>query len=220
MDGFSKFWSQGDAVGHGVAIMLLIMSIGAWVVIFWKGWLLRRARTDLVAGTAAFWRAPDLGAARQNLLDVDREALLLPLLDAAQATPVAGSLEAQGDREAQLTRRVRDSLHDVLTRLQTGQVLLASVGAVAPFVGLFGTVWGIYHAMAGIAAEGSVSLDKVAGPVGEALIMTAAGLAVAIPAVLAFNVFGKFVSACEADLEGFAHDLREALLGAGPRRDR
>ncbi|MEY2842072.1 MAG: hypothetical protein RI920_109, partial [Pseudomonadota bacterium] len=146
--------------------------------------------------------------------------LLLPLLDAAQATPVAGSLEAQGDREAQLTRRVRDSLHDVLTRLQTGQVLLASVGAVAPFVGLFGTVWGIYHAMAGIAAEGSATLDKVAGPVGEALIMTAAGLAVAIPAVLAYNVFGKFVSACEADLEGFAHDLREALLGAGQRRDR
>ncbi len=220
MDGFSKFWSQGDAVGHAVAIIMLVMSISAWVVIFWKGWLLRRARTDLVVGTAAFWRAPDLGAARQSLLEVDREALLLPLLDAAQATPVAGSLEAQGDREAQLTRRVRDSLHDVLTRLQTGQVLLASVGAVSPFVGLFGTVWGIYHAMASIAAEGSASLDKVAGPVGEALIMTAAGLAVAIPAVLAYNVFGKMVSACEADLEGFAHDLREALLGAGPRRDR
>jgi len=80
-------------------------------------------------------------------------------------------------------------------------------------VGLLGTVWGIYHAMMGISTEGSVSLDKVAGPVGEALIMTAAGLAVAIPAVLAYNIFGKIVSACEADLEGFAHDLREAVLG-------
>ncbi|MBH1988284.1 MAG: MotA/TolQ/ExbB proton channel family protein, partial [Burkholderiales bacterium] len=120
--------------------------------------------------------------------------------------------------EAQLTRRLRDSLHDVLQRLQAGQVLLASVGSVSPFVGLFGTVWGIYHAMMGISAEGSVSIDKVAGPVGEALIMTAAGLAVAIPAVLAYNVFGKMVSACEADLEGFAHDLREALLGPGTSR--
>jgi biopolymer transport protein ExbB len=219
MDGFSQFWSQGDAVGRGVAIILLIMSIGAWVVIFWKGWLLKRARTDLQAGTQVFWRAHDLSAARQSLVELDREALLLPLVDAAQATPVAGSLEAQGDREAQLTRRLRDSLHGVLARLQAGQVLLASVGAVAPFVGLFGTVWGIYHAMARIATEGSVSLDKVAGPVGEALIMTAAGLAVAIPAVLAFNVFGKFVSACEADLEGFAHDLREALLGQRARND-
>jgi len=126
-------------------------------------------------------------------------------------------MEARALPEAQLTRRLRDSLHDVLMRLQAGQVLLASVGSVSPFVGLFGTVWGIYHAMMGIASEGSVSIDKVAGPVGEALIMTAAGLAVAIPAVLAYNVFGKLVSACEADLEGFAHDLRETLLGVQAR---
>ena len=219
MDGFAQYWSQGDAVGRAVAIILLVMSISAWVIIFWKGWLLQRARKDLQAGAQVFWRAADVGAARQSLVEVDREALLLPLVDAAQAAPVAGSLEAQGDREAQLTRRLRDSLHAVLARLQAGQVLLASVGAVAPFVGLFGTVWGIYHAMVRISTEGSVSLDKVAGPVGEALIMTAAGLAVAIPAVLAYNVFGKFVSACEADLEGFAHDLREALLGHRSTRD-
>jgi len=141
-------------------------------------------------------------------------------VDAVSLPAASGTLEAQALPEAQLTRRLRDSLHGVLARLQVGQVLLASVGAVSPFVGLFGTVWGIYHAMARIATEGSVSLDKVAGPVGEALIMTAAGLAVAIPAVLAFNVFGKFVSACEADLEGFAHDLREALLGQPARSER
>jgi biopolymer transport protein ExbB len=143
---------------------------------------------------------------------MDREGVLLPLVEAARQSVTAGTLEAQADTQALLTRRLRDSLHGVLARLQAGQVLLASVGAVAPFVGLFGTVWGIYHAMITISTEGSASLDKVAGPVGEALVMTAAGLAVAIPAVLAYNVFGKFVSACEADLEGFAHDLRETLL--------
>jgi hypothetical protein len=93
-------------------------------------------------------------------------------------------------------------------------VLLASVGSTAPFVGLFGTVWGIYHALLGISPAGSITIEKVAGPVGEALIMTAAGLAVAIPAVLAYNVFGKWVAACEAELEGFAHDLREMVLDA------
>ena len=105
----------------------------------------------------------------------------------------------------------------MLAQLQFGQVLLASIGATAPFIGLFGTVWGIYHALLGIASAGSLSLDKISGPVGEALIMTAAGLAVAIPAVLAYNVFGKLVAGCEAELEGYAHDLREMLLDAPGR---
>ncbi len=221
MDSLTQYWAQGDAIGRAVALMLLVMSVGAWVVIFWKGWLLHRARRDLGLATAAFWRAADLSAGRQAVVDIDREAVLLPLIDAANEPVAAGTMEARALPEAQLTRRLRDSLHDVLRRLQAGQVLLASVGSVSPFVGLFGTVWGIYHAMMSISTEGSVSLDKVAGPVGEALVMTAAGLAVAIPAVLAYNVFGKFVSACEADLEGFAHDLRETLLGraAGAQAD-
>lgn len=212
MGGLSQFWEQGDAIGHAVAIMLLLMSIGAWVVIIWKSWLLQRARRDLSQGAQAFWASADMATARQSLQTIDREGVLLPLVEAVSHPVADGTLEAQALPEAQLTRRLRDSLHAVLARLQRGQVLLASVGAVSPFVGLFGTVWGIYHAMMGIAAEGSASLDKVAGPVGEALIMTAAGLAVAIPAVLAYNIFGKIVSACEADLEGFAHDLRETLL--------
>lgn len=217
MDSLIQYWEQGDAIGRAVAIGLLLMSVGAWVVIFWKGWLLRRARRDLMLASAAFWRASDLAAGRQAVAEIDREAVLLPLIDAASEPVASGTMEARALPEAQLTRRLRDSLHDVLMRLQAGQVLLASVGSVSPFVGLFGTVWGIYHAMMGIASEGSVSIDKVAGPVGEALIMTAAGLAVAIPAVLAYNVFGKLVSACEADLEGFAHDLRETLLGVQAR---
>ncbi|HEX5354691.1 MAG TPA: MotA/TolQ/ExbB proton channel family protein [Aquabacterium sp.] len=219
MGGLSQFWEQGDAIGHAVAIMLLLMSIGAWVVIIWKSWLLHRARRDLTQGAQAFWASADMSAARQTLQALDREGVLLPLVEAVSHPVAGGTLEAQALPEAQLTRRLRDSLHAVLARLQRGQVLLASVGAVSPFVGLFGTVWGIYHAMMGIAAEGSASLDKVAGPVGEALIMTAAGLAVAIPAVLAYNIFGKIVSACEADLEGFAHDLRETLLAHPGRGD-
>ena len=215
MGGFTQYWAQGDAIGRAVAILLLLMSISAWVVIFWKGWLLSRARRDLTLGAQAFWRAADLAAARQSLQGLDREAVLLPLVDAVSAPAAQGTLEAQALPEAQLTRRLRDSLHGVLARLQVGQVLLASVGSVSPFVGLFGTVWGIYHAMMGISTEGSVSLDKVAGPVGEALIMTAAGLAVAIPAVLAYNVFGKAIASIEADLEGFARDLRELLTHQG-----
>ncbi|MDE2402883.1 MAG: MotA/TolQ/ExbB proton channel family protein [Burkholderiales bacterium] len=218
MTGLSHLWTQGDAISRGVAILLLLMSISAWVVIVWKSWLLSRARQDLNRGVLAFWGAPDLSTARQAVQALDREGVLLPLVDAAAVASRPGTLESQAEPEAQLTRRLRDSLHEVLARLQVGQVLLASVGAVSPFVGLLGTVWGIYHAMMGISTEGSVSLDKVAGPVGEALIMTAAGLAVAIPAVLAYNIFGKFVSAAEADLEGFAHDLRETILGRRVQR--
>jgi biopolymer transport protein ExbB len=101
-----------------------------------------------------------------------------------------------------------------LRKLQSGQVLLATVGSTAPFVGLLGTVWGIYHALGGISSGGQVSIDKLAGPVGEALIMTAAGLAVAIPAVLAYNVCGRVIGRIEADLEGFALDVRELLLSS------
>ncbi|MFN4266829.1 MAG: MotA/TolQ/ExbB proton channel family protein [Aquabacterium sp.] len=212
MNGLMHLWEQGDAVGKAVALMLLLMSISAWVVIFWKSWLLNRARHDLVKGAQVFWDSVDLKSGRQAVSEVDREQVLLPIIDSGSTPSGAGTLAARSDREAQLTRRLRDSLHDVMLRLQHGQVLLASVGAVSPFIGLFGTVWGIYHAMISISTAGSVSLDKVAGPVGEALIMTAAGLAVAIPAVLAYNIFGKIISGCEADLEGFAHDLRETLL--------
>ncbi len=211
MSGFSEFWDLSDMVSRSVALLLLLMSVSAWVVILWKGWVLQRARRDLARAVPAFWAAPRIDEGRIALQNFDREELLLPLLDAATAAANSGTLEAAGRRESQLTRRLRDALHQVLQRLQFGQVLLASVGATAPFVGLFGTVWGIYHALVSISAAGNMSIDKVSGPVGEALIMTAAGLAVAIPAVLAYNIFGKFVASSEAELEGFAHDLRELL---------
>ncbi|MEX8497183.1 MAG: MotA/TolQ/ExbB proton channel family protein [Leptothrix ochracea] len=212
MGSFWQIWSEGDAIHRVVATVLLLMSMSAWVLILWKSWILVRARRDLALAVPAFWAAPDWAAARLQMQALDREQVALPLLDAALQTSPAGTLEAAGNVGAQLTRRLRDALHGVLTQLQFGQVLLASIGATAPFIGLFGTVWGIYHALLGMSASGSMGIDKVAGPVGEALIMTAAGLAVAIPAVLAYNVFGKWVGACEAELEGFAHDLREMVL--------
>ncbi|MDB5999985.1 MAG: flagellar motor protein MotA [Rhizobacter sp.] len=211
MQEFARFWAEGDAITRGVATLLLLMSVSAWVLIFWKGWLLRRVRRDIARAVPAFWSAPDLAAGREQLVIFDRERLLQPLLDAATTQPAHGTLDADGRLESQLTRRLRDALHAGLHHLQFGQVVLASIGSTAPFIGLFGTVWGIYHALLGIAAAGSMSIDKVSGPVGEALVMTAAGLAVAIPAVLAYNVFGKQVGACEAELEGYAHDLREMM---------
>ena len=214
MSGFDQFWSQGDFITRGVAVLLLLMSISAWVVIFWKGWLLRRVSHDLARAVAAFWAAPTLAEGRQQLLNFDREAVVSPLLDAALANAASGTLESKGHVDSQLTRRLRDALHAVLAQLQFGQVLLASIGSTAPFIGLFGTVWGIYHALLGISAAGSMTIERVAGPVGEALVMTAAGLAVAIPAVLAYNIFGKMVGSCEAELEGFAHDLREMIMDA------
>ena len=203
---------QGDAISRAVAVLLLAMSVASWVVIFWKGWLLQRVRRDAVRATAAFWQAGSLEEARLKVGAFDREALLLPLIEATQVQ-AAGTLAAAGERGQQLTRVLRDALHSVLRRLQFGQVLLATVGSTAPFVGLLGTVWGIYHALVGMASAGQITIERIAGPVGEALIMTAAGLAVAIPAVLAYNVYGRFIGQIEADLEGFALDLRELLLG-------
>jgi biopolymer transport protein ExbB len=214
MGTFEHFWSQGDAIIRSVAALLLLMSVSAWVVILWKAWLLRRVRSDIERAVPAFWAAADIDAGREQLAAFDRERALSPLLLAAVSTPSGGTLEAKGHADSQLTRRLRDALHGVLHQLEFGQVLLASIGSTAPFIGLFGTVWGIYHALVGIAAAGSMSIERVSGPVGEALVMTAAGLAVAIPAVLAYNIFGKMVASSEAVLEGFAHDLREMIIDA------
>ncbi|WP_048438352.1 MotA/TolQ/ExbB proton channel family protein [Caenimonas sp. SL110] len=201
---------QGDFVTQLVTVVLLAMSVASWVVILWKGWLLRRASVDVNRSIAAFWQARTIDDAKPAVTAFDRQQLVMPLI-AATTEQAQGSLASAGDRSQQLTRVLRDALHRVLDKLQFGQVLLATVGSTAPFVGLLGTVWGIYHALTGIAASGQISIDKVAGPVGEALIMTAAGLAVAIPAVLGYNVYGRFIGRIEADLEGFARDLRELL---------
>jgi biopolymer transport protein ExbB len=199
---------QGDALSATLALALLAMSVASWTVIFYKAWLLHRVSADVAHGKAAFWQARDVQQGIQALSSVERSAVLLPLAQANQQL-MPGTLGAQGDVSAQRTRVLRDALHGVLHRLQSGQVLLATVGSTAPFVGLLGTVWGIYHALTGIATAGQLTIERVAGPVGEALVMTAAGLAVALPAVLAFNVMGRVINRLEQELEGFAHDLRE-----------
>jgi biopolymer transport protein ExbB len=209
MDAFD-FLKQSDGIGKFIAVLLLLMSVASWVVIFWKAWVIKRAVPDVAKSIASFWQAADVSQGRASVAAFDREQLVLPLIDASQIN-ASGTLAGAGDRAQQLTRVLRDALHGVLLKLQFGQVLLATVGSTAPFVGLLGTVWGIYHALIGLVGAGQVTIDKIAGPVGEALIMTAAGLAVAIPAVLAYNLFGRFVGRIEADLEGFARDLRELL---------
>jgi biopolymer transport protein ExbB len=209
MDGLAAFWQAADGVGRATGLLLLAMSIAAWVLIVWKGWLLRRAAADVARALPAYWDAPSREDGRARLQALDRERLLLPLLDAAEARADAATLEAAGRPESQRTRRLRGALHAAHRQLQSGQVVLASIGATAPFVGLLGTVWGVYRALIGLVGAGQVSLDQVGGPVGEALIMTAAGIAVAVPAVLAYNLFGSWIAACEAELEGFAHDLLE-----------
>ena len=212
------FW-QGDAVTQSVALALLAMSVASWVVILWKTWLLQRASGDMLRCIAAFWQSASIDQALHQLKAFDRENMVLPLVLAAKIQ-TSGTLAAAGPKAQQLTRVLRDALHAALARLQHGQVLLATVGSTAPFVGLLGTVWGIYHALMGIASAGQVGIDKIAGPVGEALIMTAAGLVVAIPAVLAYNVLGRASGRIEAELEGFARDLRELLAGAPGRETR
>ncbi len=212
-----SIFSTGDAVSVLVSGLLLAMSIASWVVIFWKSWLLRRALADVAKSTAAFWQSPDIAQAQTTVAALDREQLVTPLIAATEAENTR-TLAGTGAREHQLTRRLRDALHAVLHKLQFGQILLATVGSTAPFVGLLGTVWGIYHALISITGNGQITIDKVSGPVGEALLMTAAGLAVAIPAVLAYNVLGRLVARIEAELEGFALDLRELLTQDPPQQ--
>ena len=210
MTGFENSM-QGDTVSWLVGMLLLIMSVASWVLILWKSWLLLRASRDVSRSTAAFWQSASLADASQRLQAFDRESLVLPLI-AATRLSASTTLAGAGERGQQLTRVLRDALEQVLRKLQYGQIVLATVGAIAPFVGLLGTVWGIYQALLGMASAGQITIERIAGPVGEALVITAAGLAVAIPAVLAYNVFNHRIGRLEADLEGFARDLRDLLL--------
>ncbi|MFN5097906.1 MAG: MotA/TolQ/ExbB proton channel family protein [Limnohabitans sp.] len=212
--GLNDFLLHSDVVSLSLAFMLLALSVGSWVVMGWKWRLLSRVSQDLPRSVAAFWQAPSFEDARQSVAQFDRDVCVLPLMDAT-LLPLGGTLASCGDRHHQLTRVLRDALQQVLRRLQWGQMLLATAGAIAPFVGLLGTVWGIFNALTGLGEVGQIAIQDIAGPVGEALVMTAAGLAVAIPAVMGYNLLGRRIGRIEAELEGFAHDLR-ALL-AGPR---
>lgn len=206
----NDFLLHSDLVSWVLALMLLALSVVSWVVMAWKWRLLARVHQDLPRSVAAFWQSPGFEDARQRVAQFDRDACVLPLLEAT-LLPLGGTLASCGDRHQQLTRVLRDAMQSVLRRLQWGQILLATAGSISPFIGLLGTVWGIFNALTGMADGGAVRIDEIMGPVGEALVMTAAGLAVAIPAVLGYNFLGRRIAQIEAELEGFAHDLRALL---------
>ncbi|PUE28935.1 MotA/TolQ/ExbB proton channel family protein [Limnohabitans sp. Jir72] len=206
----TDFLFHSDLVSRVLAVALLALSVSSWVVIVWKWRLLSRVSLDVRRSVAAFWQAPGFDAAQQRVAQFDRDGCVTPLLEAT-LLPAGGTLASAGDRQNQLTRVLRDALQSVVRRLQWGQLLLATAGSISPFVGLLGTVWGILNALTGMAEAGQLTIDKVAGPVGEPLVMTAAGLAVAIPAVLGYNLLGRRVAIIEAELEGFAHDVRGLL---------
>ena len=220
--GVFGFWHQADAVGRAAALVLLLMSIATWYLIATKTLQLWRTRRDAERALEAFWEAPELAQAVERMR---MAAPASPFFDLAVEGAAArahhdrhvhGSLAESLDLSEFVTRALRRAVQRASAGLDSGLSVLASVGATAPFVGLFGTVWGIYHALIGIGFTGQATIDKVAGPVGEALIMTAFGIAVAVPAVLAYNFLLRAHRVIAAELDGFAHDLH-AYLTTGAR---
>ena len=220
--GLLTLWTQGDLVTRAVALLLLVMSLSSWMVILIKALGLRQVATQARA-TESFWNARDF-ADGLNKLGGDATNPFRQLAIKGQETD-AHLLQLQdGNRQLSdsldlndwVTRSLRNSIDETTGRLQSGLAVLASVGSTAPFVGLFGTVWGIYHALLAIGASGQSTIDKVAGPIGEALIMTALGLAVAIPAVLGYNALVRGNKGVIAKLNRFAYDLH-ALFVTGAR---
>jgi biopolymer transport protein ExbB len=229
--GLSHVWSQGDWVTRIVAIILLGMSVTSWVVIVIKALNLRRHRGQARA-VDNFWHSKDFAEGLNKLGPEGDNPFYLLALQGREATSHILHLDGEPPRQLHdsldasewVTRSLRNALDDITARLQAGLAVLASVGSTAPFVGLFGTVWGIYHALLGIGASGSATIDKVAGPIGEALIMTALGLVVAIPAVLGYNALVRGNKGLLHKLNRFAHDLHAyfvtgARVGTGTQAD-
>ena len=207
--GLAHLWSQGDFVTRAVALLLLAMSLASWVVILVKALDLRRHAAQ-ARRTEAFWHAGNLAEGLERLgTEPGNEfhALAVAGRDATDHRSAQPQLHDSLDVSDWVTRCLRNSIDEATARLQAGLAVLASVGSTAPFVGLFGTVWGIYHALLSIGASGEATIDKVAGPVGEALVMTALGLAVAIPAVLGYNALVRGNKGIVMKLNRFAHDL-------------
>lgn len=211
MPGVMHYLQQGGAVILSVAVLLLSMSVLTWCLALGKAWGLWRAGRLAAVVPAAFWSASTAEAGLAAVRRLDGEGLFAPIV-AAGATAVGdaappSSLESRSDQGERVTRSIRHALVSAQRRLESGQTLLATMASVSPFVGLLGTVWGIYHALLGVATSGQPSLSDVAGPVGEALIMTAFGLAVAIPAVIAYNLLGRAIRTRSEELDGFAGDV-------------
>ncbi len=207
--GLAHLWNQGDLVTKAVALLLLAMSLASWMVIIIKALDLRRY-ADQGRRTEAFWHSADLADGLKTLGDEPGNPFRQLAIEGREATAhhhAQPQLHDSLDVSDWVTRCLRNAIDEATARLQSGLAILASVGSTAPFIGLFGTVWGIYHALLSISAAGQASIDKVAGPIGEALIMTALGLAVAIPAVLGYNALVRGNKAVVMKLNRFAHDL-------------
>ena len=207
---FAHFLTQTDGVGRTVLGTLLLLSIASWYLILTRALanLLSKRRAD--AFLERFWKASSLTEVESALRGQPADnafALLVQKALAALADDGKENLAVAGGMGEYLTRTLDNEVDQEAAAVEYGLTILASAGSAAPYVGLFGTVWGIYHALVQIGMSGQGTLDKVAGPVGEALIMTALGLAVAIPAVLAYNAFNRRNRMWLARLESFAHDL-------------
>ncbi len=221
--GFGHFIAQSDGIGKFLFAALVLMSVVSWVLIAAKGlsaWLRGRRSQEFLD---FFWNARSLDAvqaeiqthgARDPFSHLSAHALHA---QAHHARHGAARLAEAGSANDFITRTIKKVLDEETTRMEAGLTTLATIGATAPFVGLFGTVWGVYHALLAIGMSGAGTLDKVAGPVGEALIMTGIGLAVAIPAVIAYNAFTRNNRVLSGRLDGFAYELHSFLtLGEAP----
>jgi biopolymer transport protein ExbB len=218
--GLVSLWSQGDAVIKGVAVLLLVMSMASWYVIVLRAWGLWRLRYAAHA-VQQFWHAQSFA---DGLRQLDEGGVRNPFRYVAEQGQAA--LEHHATHKADLHGHLplhewlgtclRGAIDEASERMQRGLPILASVGATAPFVGLFGTVWGIYHALVSIGVAGQASIDKIAGPVGEALIMTAFGLAVAIPSVLGYNALVRGNKTMLAKLHRFAQQLHAYFITGAP----
>ena len=210
--GLEALWRQGDFVSKGTLIILVIMSMGSWYIIFVKLWeqfkLMRQGREMarvLEVGLAEGWR--------QEAARTAAPSATSPKPGSTANEHHEGALTENIDLNTWVTMSVQRAVDTVQSRLQDGLAFLATVGSTAPFVGLFGTVWGIYHALTAIGIAGQASIDKVAGPVGEALIMTAIGLAVAVPAVMGYNWLVRRNKVAMETVRAFGADLHAVLLG-------
>ncbi|AVO50431.1 biopolymer transporter [Melaminivora suipulveris] len=208
--GIANVWIQGDLVTRATALLLLGMSLASWIVIALKALDIVKFKR-LARETNDFWHSEDFVAGLAKLDASPANPFRHLAIEGREATAHHRNSQAQLhdhlDVSDWVTRSLRNSIDEFTARLQSGLAILASVGSTAPFVGLFGTVWGIYHALLAIGASGQSTIDKVAGPIGEALIMTALGLAVAIPAVLGYNALVRGNKHILSRLNSFAHDL-------------
>jgi biopolymer transport protein ExbB len=213
--GLAHVWLQGDFVTRGIVLMLLVMSVMSWTVIVLKGWQLFRLKRLTRNAELEFWHSDDFADGVKKLRDVGSAPQDNPYLALALSGQEAADHHHQSqphlhdrmDISDWVTRCLKSTMDECVAKTQSGLAILASIGSTSPFVGLFGTVWGIYHALLVIGATGQTSIDAVAGPVGESLIMTAFGLFVAIPAVLGYNALTRSNKHLIAKYNRFAHGL-------------